>query len=165
MTAPTARNKTTGATNEKRSDIHLKEPKSGNRSSQENIPDWVKHFEERLNRIEQMVSDSSVNHDSDAAASAVARVERDIHDAQSAIGDLTKQMQGLAQEAESYHAIKEKVENLNGLAEYVRTKIKALQNQRVVVEKANEDAGKLNTLMWETDFRLKRITGKLTKLE
>lgn len=49
-------------------------------------------------------------------------------------------------ESSDYRLTKEKIDTLNTLSEYVGTKIKSLEQQRVVVEKANREAGKLNVL-------------------
>ena len=58
-----------------------------------------------------------------------------------------------------------RIDNLNSLSEYVKSKIKSLENQRVVVDKANEEAGRLNSLTWRIDADLKQLHSKLGSLE
>ena len=57
-----------------------------------------------------------------------------------------------------YEVNKQKVENLNSMAEYVKSKIQSLSQQRIIVEKANEEAGKLNVLFWDMEAKINKLT-------
>jgi exonuclease SbcC len=78
---------------------------------------------------------------------------------------LATRISDFQQEVNAVGVLKSKIDNLNSLSELVNRKIKALENQRAVVEKANEDAARLNTLMWDADFRLNQLNGKFSHLQ
>ncbi len=78
---------------------------------------------------------------------------------------LGRKIDGIDHEMKSYSVLKEKIDGLNSLSEYVKSKIKSLENQKVVVERANEEAGKLNTLTWKINADLKQLQSKYSALE
>ncbi|NIQ02296.1 MAG: hypothetical protein GWM98_19435, partial [Nitrospinaceae bacterium] len=56
-----------------------------------------------------------------------------------------------------YKEIKKEIDSLHLLSEHVDHKIKGLNHQRGLVEKAHEDAGRLNSLVWDMDSKIKKI--------
>ena len=57
----------------------------------------------------------------------------------------------------NYKTLKRELDGLHLLNEHVDQKTKSLNQQRVIVEKANEDAGRLNILVWDMDSKVKKI--------
>ena len=75
-----------------------------------------------------------------------------------------RDFQRVAKDLESNHGnLKRELEELHLLSEHIDHKIKSLQQQRGLVEKANEDAGRLNVLVWDMDSKIKKL-GEETKL-
>jgi chromosome segregation ATPase len=92
-------------------------------------------------------------------------VRGDLSSAKTETDALATRISDFQQEVSAVGVLKSKIDNLNSLSELVNRKIKALENQRAVVEKANEDAARLNTLMWDADFRLNQLNGKFSHLQ
>ncbi len=57
----------------------------------------------------------------------------------------------------NYNTLKRDLDSLHLLNEHIDSKIKSLSQQKQVVEKANEDAGRLNVLVWDMDSKVKKI--------
>ena len=75
-----------------------------------------------------------------------------------------RDFQRVAKDIESNHStLKRELEDLHLLSDHIDQKIKGLQQQRGLVEKANEDAGRLNILVWDMDSKIKKL-GEETKL-
>jgi uncharacterized protein (DUF3084 family) len=75
-----------------------------------------------------------------------------------------RDFQRVAKDIESNHStLKRDLEELHLLSDHIDQKIKNLQQQRGLVEKANEDAGRLNILVWDMDSKIKKL-GEETKL-
>ena len=75
-----------------------------------------------------------------------------------------RDFQRLSKEMESnYSTLKRELDNLHLLSEHIDVKIKGLNQQRGLVEKANEDAGRLNVLVWDMDSKIKKLKDE-TKL-
>ncbi|SVE52946.1 uncharacterized protein METZ01_LOCUS505800, partial [marine metagenome] len=75
-----------------------------------------------------------------------------------------RDFQQVAKDIESNHSnLKRDLEELHLLSDHIDQKIRSLQQQRGLVEKANEDAGRLNILVWDMDSKIKKL-GEETKL-
>ncbi|SVA67453.1 uncharacterized protein METZ01_LOCUS120307, partial [marine metagenome] len=75
-----------------------------------------------------------------------------------------RDFQRVAKDIESNHStLKRELEELHLLSDHIEQKIRNLQQQRGLVEKANEDAGRLNVLVWDMDSKIKKL-GEETKL-
>ena len=57
----------------------------------------------------------------------------------------------------NYNTLKRDLDGLHLLNEHIDSKIKSLSQQKQVVEKANEDAGRLNVLVWDMDSKVKKL--------
>ena len=69
-----------------------------------------------------------------------------------------RDFQRLSKEMESnYSNVKRQLDALHMLAEHVEVKTGSLDQQRTLVEKANEDAGRLNVLIWDMDSKIKKL--------
>ena len=69
-----------------------------------------------------------------------------------------RDFQQICKELESnYNGQKRGLEELHLLSEHIEQKIKSLQQQRGLVEKANEDAGRLNVLIWDMDSKINKL--------
>jgi methyl-accepting chemotaxis protein len=53
--------------------------------------------------------------------------------------------------------LKRELDELHLLSEHIDHKIKSLHQQRGLVEKANDDAGRLNVLVWDMDSKIKKL--------
>ena len=75
-----------------------------------------------------------------------------------------RDFQRVAKDIESNHStLMRDLEELHLLSDHIDQKIRGLQQQRGLVEKANEDAGRLNILVWDMDSKIKKL-GEETKL-
>ncbi len=77
-----------------------------------------------------------------------------------------RESQRIATEMDSsIRTSKRDMDGVNLLAEKINGKIKALSQQRVLVEKANEEAGRLNVLIWDMESKMKKLSeeNKLVK--
>ena len=70
----------------------------------------------------------------------------------------------LSDDLTKYKLTKDKVEQLNSLVEHINNKINGLRRQEIIVEKATEEAGRLNTLTWKIDSDLKHLEQKYSDL-
>ena len=69
-----------------------------------------------------------------------------------------RDFQRVSKELESnYNTLKRELDELHLLSEHIDHKIKSLHQQRGLVEKANEDAGRLNVLVWDMDSKVKKL--------
>jgi hypothetical protein len=69
-----------------------------------------------------------------------------------------RDFQKVSKELESnYNVLKRELDELHLLSEHVDHKIKSLHQQRGLVEKANDDAGRLNVLIWDMDSKIKKL--------
>ncbi|MBT4897612.1 MAG: hypothetical protein HON56_00950, partial [Nitrospina sp.] len=57
----------------------------------------------------------------------------------------------------NYNTLKRELDGLHLLNEHIDSKTKSLDQQKLVVEKANEDAGRLNVLVWDMDSKIKKL--------
>ncbi|MEE3347220.1 MAG: hypothetical protein VX186_03565, partial [Nitrospinota bacterium] len=57
----------------------------------------------------------------------------------------------------NYNTLKRDLDGLHLLNEHIDSKTKSLGQQKLVVEKANEDAGRLNVLVWDMDSKIKKL--------
>ncbi|MBF0170727.1 MAG: hypothetical protein HQK87_06530, partial [Nitrospinae bacterium] len=72
--------------------------------------------------------------------------------------EITETSRKAAELAEEVDRRKKDLDAVNRLVEHINSKIKGLSLQRVIVERANEEAGKLNVLFWDMESRIKRLT-------
>ena len=69
-----------------------------------------------------------------------------------------RDFQRVAKDIESNHStLKRELEDLHLLSDHIDQKIKSLQQQRGLVEMAYEDAGRLNILVWDMDYKIKKL--------
>jgi len=69
-----------------------------------------------------------------------------------------RDFQRVSKELESnYNTLKRELDELHLLSEHIDHKIKSLHQQRGLVEKANDDAGRLNVLIWDMDSKVKKL--------
>ena len=69
-----------------------------------------------------------------------------------------KDFQRISKELNSnYNTLKRDLDGLHLLNEHIDSKTKSLGQQKLVVEKANEDAGRLNVLVWDMDSKIKKL--------
>ncbi|MBT5867634.1 MAG: hypothetical protein HOH38_02215, partial [Nitrospinaceae bacterium] len=57
----------------------------------------------------------------------------------------------------NYNTLKRELDELHLLNEHIDSKTKSLGQQKMVVQKANEDAGRLNVLVWDMDSKIKKL--------
>ncbi|MFW5960379.1 MAG: hypothetical protein ACOCSE_04600, partial [Chitinivibrionales bacterium] len=90
------------------------------------------------------------------------------------IAEINKRLEGVSDRAEELDTkqeelqevnkknriAKEKLDSLNSMVEYVKQKMKGLERQKSVVEKANEESGRLNALTWQIDSDIKALQAK-----
>ncbi|MBL8027608.1 MAG: hypothetical protein JNL74_14400 [Fibrobacteres bacterium] len=66
-------------------------------------------------------------------------------------------------EREAYLTVKQKVDALHMLSEHVNTKVRNLERQRTVVERANQLSGKLNVMLWDMENAVRELNSQVSK--
>jgi chromosome segregation ATPase len=81
----------------------------------------------------------------------------DSHAATETVKEVEKKLGPLMQLQELSKTTEEKLSTLNALAEHVSTKSKALESQKVAVERAIVEANRLNEMVWNMDVQIARL--------
>lgn len=70
---------------------------------------------------------------------------------------LTKQVEEMAEKQKDFGELKVKMDQINAQRTWVDSKLQSLSKQRVVVERANIEAGRLTSLFWEMEEKVREI--------
>jgi chromosome segregation ATPase len=70
---------------------------------------------------------------------------------------LTKQVEEIAERQKDFGELKVRMDQINAQRTWVDSKLQSLSKQRVVVERANIEAGRLNSLFWEMEEKVREI--------
>ena len=109
----------------------------------------LRHFSEQIANFRGNISslEGQLSEFSSKIAAGKASVQT--------IEDRTKE---LIEEKELYLQARQRIVSLNSLIELVNTKIENVSQQKILVDKANEEAGRLNVLIWDMDAKIARLT-------
>ena len=111
---------------------------------QEQIDKLASLSSEVTSRLQQMEEGSVETHKRTAATAEIVR-------------DVEKRLSVLPQLQEMSRATEERLTGLNALAEHVSQKVKVLENQKHIVERAVVESNRLNEMIWNMEVQIKKL--------